>query len=92
MLALLRLRNRTSIKHILSPTNELIEKLTYLLSETESLVQLQESNNKKFRTYIEFTLEKPQDEPSSDFFYALRLYLTGDDGANAIRIKVNQED
>ena len=51
-----------------------------------------ESNNKKFRTYIEFALEKPQDEPSSDFFYALRLYLTGDDGANAIRIKVNQED
>lgn len=92
VLALLRLRNRTSIKHILSPTNELIEKLTYLLSETESLVQLQESNNKKFRTYIEFALEKPQDEPSSDFFYALRLYLAGDDGANAIRIKVNQED
>lgn len=92
VLALLRLRIRPSIKHILSPTHELIDKLISLLEKTESLLKRPEHRNKKFRTYIEFTLDKPQDEPSSDFFYALRLYLTGDDGANSIRIKVNQEE
>lgn len=91
VLALLRLRDRSSIKYIFNPTHELMEKLIYLLSETEALIQKPENSNRQFRTYIEFTLDKPQDETSSDFFYALRLYLTGNDGANAIRIKVNQE-
>lgn len=89
VLALLRLRNRKACKQLFNPSSQVIEKLVYLLSETEKLVLV---SKEVFRTYINFSLEKPKDEKSSDFFYALRLYLTGDDGANAIRIKVSDEE
>lgn len=93
VLALLRLRNRDDVRDLFNPNNPMIEKLIDLLSKTEQLVLDQERLGKKrsFKTYIDFTLEKPEHEKSSDFFYALRLYLTGDNGANAIRIKVGDE-
>lgn len=89
VLALLRLRNRVGLKQTLSPSSADVEKLLDLLIQTEELVK---SSGKPFKTYIDFSLDKPKEEKSSDFFYALRLYLTGDDGANAIRIKVNEDE
>lgn len=94
VLALLRLRNKESIKHLFNPSSSMIEHLLDLLMKTEQLILEQErlNNKQKFRTYVDFDIKKPEDEKSSDFFYALRLYLSGDDGANAIRIKVNEEN
>lgn len=92
VLALLRLRNRETVKQLFSPSSQVIEKLVYLLSETEKIVDSQETQKQKFKTYVEFSLEKPEYEKSRDFFYAVRLYLTGDDGANAIQVKVGEEN
>ena len=35
---------------------------------------------------VQIFLQKPQGDRTPDLLYALRLYLTGDDGANAIHI------
>jgi len=44
---------------------------------------------------VQINIEKPEGDRTPDLLYALRLYLTGDDGANAIHISSvsdSQED
>jgi hypothetical protein len=40
----------------------------------------------QFFSRVQINLAKPKGDHTPDLLYALRLYLTGDDGANAIHI------
>jgi len=56
---------------------KIIEKLTHSMFE----------NNQTIKTRITFNLDKPKSlNKTPDLLYALRLYLTGEDGANTIQV------
>ena len=43
-------------------------------------------SNVQLLSRIKLSIQKPTGDRTPDLLYALRLYLTGDDGANAIHI------
>ena len=43
-------------------------------------------SNIKLFSRVKINIQKPSGDRTPDLLYALRLYLTGDDGANAIHI------
>jgi hypothetical protein len=93
LLALLRTRESPDIemKKLLSPDSEHGKRFINLIDEiTKHFVE----KGKPLSTRVELQLEKPPEyEKVPDLLYAIRLYLTGDDRANAIRVTgVSDED
>lgn len=86
LLALLRTRESKDIrmKRILSPDSEHGRTFIALVDQ---LVKVFVGKRYELRSRVTFELSKPADSAQvPDLLFALRLYLTGDDGASAIRI------
>lgn len=89
LLALLRLRERESFKGYLLNTQPEIKACDIRVNE---MIQLVVEDRIEIKTNILLNVKKTEgSEHIPDFLYALRLYLTGNDGANAISISYNNE-
>lgn len=81
------LRTRTSddpeIKMLLQPHQKITKQLVEQVDRIEEIVA--ESNIALF-SRVQLDVQKPEGIRTPDLLYALHLYLTGDDGANAIHI------
>ena len=87
LLGLLRTRtsSKTEIKMILQPHQKITKELARLVEKVTSTVA--ESHVTLFsRVQLGNLPPKLEGDRTPDLLYALRLYLTGDDGANAIQI------
>jgi hypothetical protein len=86
LLALLRTREigDESLTAVLSPGSEYGTAFTDLIDELTEIVVVQ---GHQLKTRVALQVEKPEEfRRIPDLLYALRLYLTGDDGADAVRI------
>ena len=86
LLALLRSRdiNDIEVKAIFAPDKQLTQKFVALVDSISKLVI---GNNIKLQSRINLQIEKPEMFINTpDLLYALRMYLTGDLGANSIGI------
>ncbi|MEG0409083.1 MAG: hypothetical protein RR623_09440, partial [Bacilli bacterium] len=89
LLALLRLRERGSFKGYLLNTQPEIKACDIRVNE---MIQLIVEDRIEIKTNILLNVKKTEgSEHIPDFLYALRLYLTGNDGANTISISYNNE-
>ena len=90
LLALLRLRERKSFKGDLSNRQEVIKAC---IVQVDEMTTMAIDRKLEIKTNIRLDVQnKPEGFAQiPDFLYALRLYLTGDDGANAISISYNDE-
>lgn len=87
LLGMLRTRNSSNdeIKMLLQPHQKITKELAKQVERVAEVVA--ESNIVIFsRVRLGNLPPKPEDDRTPDLLYALRLYLTGDTGANAIRI------
>lgn len=87
LLGLLRTRSSSDyeIKMLLQPHQKITKELAKLIEEVTGIVA--ESRVTLFsRVQLGNLPPKPDGDHTPDLLYALRLYLTGDDGANAIQI------
>ena len=85
LLGLLRTRASTDpeIKMLLQPHQKITKELAKQVERvTESVAQ----SNVNLFSRVQLNLQKPAGDRTPNLLYALRLYLTGDDGANAIHI------
>lgn len=92
LLGLLRLRSSEDerLRMLLQPGQAITNKLLRLEERVEQVVE--ESHIKLF-SRLQLNLPKrDQKDKTPDILYALRLYLSGDDGANAIQITGVQEE
>lgn len=86
MLGVLRTRSSADlgIKKLLSPDSKCGKGLVALVDNTTKFFL---EHGEELRSRVELQLDKPPDSAAvPDLLYALRMYLTGDDGANAIHI------
>lgn len=85
LLGLLRTRasQDPEIKMLLQPHQRITKQLAEQIDRIEQVVA--ESNITLF-SRVQIDVQKPEGDRTPDLLYALRLYLTGDDGANAIHI------
>lgn len=85
LLGLLRTRASSDpeIKKLLQPHQRITKELAKLVERVTDIVV--QSNIPLF-SRVQINLQKPEGDRTPDLLYALRLYLTGDDGANAIHI------
>ena len=86
LLALLRIREDEDerIKMILAPNQELTKRYVTLIDNVSKVVM---DSNIELRSRISLQVEKPEMfRNTPDLLYALRMYLTGDSGANTICI------
>lgn len=95
LLALLRTRDSSidEIKQIFNPESKVTKNLIKVLNEIEknhskNIFNRISSKDSKVQSRIQFNdFNKPESfQYTPDILYALRLYLTGDDGANLIQI------
>ena len=64
-----------------------IKKITKKLAkQVERVTEIVAQSNISLFSRVQIKIEKPEGDRTPDLLYALRLYLTGDDGANAIHI------
>lgn len=92
VLALLRTRGskNTEIRGILAPGKEIAKALAQTV---ERIVNIVSDHGIPIRSRIKLTVNKPKAlHWTPDLLYALKLYLTGDDGARAIQVLAVQED
>ena len=93
LLALLRSRGieGEEFKMIFAPDNDLTKKYVTLIDEASTIVI---ENSIKLKSRINLQIEKPEMfRNTPDLLYALRMYLTGDSGANTIIVTgVSDED
>ena len=91
LLALLRTRESPDIrmKSLLSPDSE--HGRTFI-AVVDDLIRLFVDKRYRLDSRVSFELTQPDDSRVPDLLYALRLYLTGDDGASMIRISRVSED
>ena len=82
------LRTRGSEDKIVNQIFALNSKITILFIDIiEKITNKVFDENIKIKTRITFNLSKPKSlDKTPDLLYALRLYLTGDDGANSIEV------
>ena len=88
LLALLRSRGieGENFKMILSPDKDVTKKYVTLVDEVSRMV-IDNDNHIKLESRISLQIDKPEMfRNTPDLLYALRMYLTGDSGANAISI------
>lgn len=85
LLGLLRTRASTNpeVRMLLQPHQNITKKLAKQVEQVAKIVV--ESKIQLF-SRVQLTIQKPAGDHTPDLLYALRLYLTGDDGANAIHI------
>lgn len=86
LLGLLRTRASpdSEIKMLLQPHQKITKVLSGLVERVADVVA---QSNASLSSRVEINIEKPEGEQRTpDLLYALRLYLTGDDGANSIHI------
>lgn len=85
LLGLLRTRASSDpeIRMLLQPHQRITKHLAEQVDRIEEIVA--ESNITLF-SRVQIDVQKPDGVRTPDLLYALRLYLTGDDGANAIHI------
>jgi hypothetical protein len=86
LLGLLRTRASSDpeIKMLLQPRQKITRELAKQVERVTGIVV--QSNVIIFSRVRLINIEKPEGDRTPDLLYALRLYLTGDDGANAICI------
>ena len=85
LLGLLRTRasSNPETKMLLQPHQKITKELAKQVERVTELVAL---SNISLFSRVQINIEKPEGDRTPDLLYALRLYLTGDDGANAIHI------
>ena len=85
LLGLLRTRAsaNSEIKMLLQPHQKITKELA---KEVERIMEQVVQSNVQLLSRIKLSIQKPTGDRTPDLLYALRLYLTGDDGANAIHI------
>ncbi len=77
------------MKSLLSPDSE--HGRTFI-AVVDDLIRLFVDKRYRLDSRVSFELTQPDDSRVPDLLYALRLYLTGDDGASMIRISRVSED
>lgn len=85
LLGLLRTRasSKPEIKMLLQPHQKITKELA---KQVERVTELVAQSNISLLSRVQINIEKPEGDRTPDLLYALRLYLTGDDGANAIHV------
>lgn len=85
LLGLLRTRASTNpeIKMLLQPHQKITKELA---KQVERVTDIVMQSNVSVFSRVQLNIQKPEGDRTPDLLYALRLYLTGDDGANAIHI------
>ncbi|PIY00889.1 MAG: DNA-binding protein [Hydrogenophilales bacterium CG_4_10_14_3_um_filter_58_23] len=85
LLGLLRTRASSDmeIKMLLQPHQKITKELA---KQNERITDIVAQSNVSLFSRVQINIKKPEGECTPDLLYALRLYLTGDDGANAIHI------
>jgi len=85
LLGLLRTRasSNPEIKLLLQPHQKITKELA---KQVERVTEFVAQSNISLLSRVQIKVEKPEGDRTPDLLYALRLYLTGDDGANAIHI------
>jgi hypothetical protein len=85
LLGLLRTRASTDpeIKMLLQPHQKITKELA---KQVERVTAIFLQSNVPLISRLQINIQKPEGDRTPDLLYALRLYLTGDDGANIIRI------
>lgn len=85
LLGLLRTRSSSDPdkKMLLQPHQKTTKELA---KQVERVTEIVAQSNVTLISRVQINLQKPQGDRTPDLLYALRLYLTGDDGANAIHI------
>lgn len=85
LLGLLRTRasDDAEIRMLLQPHQRITKDLA---KQVDRVTDLFAETNIPLSTRVQINLQKPEGDRTPDLLYALRLYLTGDDGANAIHI------
>lgn len=85
LLGLLRTRASTDpeIKMLLQPHQKITRELA---KQVERVTDIVVQSNVSLFSRVQLSIQKPEGDRTPDLLYALRLYLTGDDGANAIHI------
>ena len=92
LLGLLRTRasSNPDIKMLLQPHQRIT---TELAKQVERVTDIVLQSNVHLFSRVQLNIQKPEGDRTPNLLYALRLYLTGDDGANAIHISsVSDED
>ncbi|MBX7166864.1 MAG: hypothetical protein K1X74_11090, partial [Pirellulales bacterium] len=86
LLGLLRTRASANpeIRMLLQPHQKVTKDLA---KQVERVTEIIAHSNVPLVSRVQINLQKPEGDRTPDLLYALRLYLTGDDGANAIHIK-----
>jgi hypothetical protein len=86
LLGLLRTRASSDhgIKMLLQPHQKVTKELA---KQVERVTEIVVRSNVPLFSRVQINLQKSNSDRTPDLLYALRLYLTGDDGANAIHIK-----
>ena len=81
------LRTRTSadpvIKMLLQPHQKITKELA---KQVERVTDIVLQSNVSLFSRVQINIQKPEGDRTPELLYALRLYLTGDDGANSIHI------
>lgn len=85
LLGLLRTRSSPDpeIRMLLQPHQKVTKELA---KQVERVTEIVAQSNVTLFSRVQINLQKPDFDRTPDLLYALRLYLTGDDGANAIHI------
>ena len=85
LLGLLRTRasDDPDIKMLLQPHQRITKQFA---EQIDRLEELSAETHVTLFSRVQINIQKPEGVRSPDLLYALRLYLTGDDGANAIHI------
>lgn len=85
LLGLLRTRSSSDpeIRALLQPHQKITRELA---KQVERVTEIVAKSNASLFSRVQIRLQKPEGDLTPDLLYALRLYLTGDDGANAIHI------
>ena len=71
------------VKKLLQPHQKITKELA---KQVERVTEIVARSNVSIFSRVQINIEKPEGDRTPDLLYALRLYLTGDDGANAIHI------
>jgi hypothetical protein len=85
LLGLLRARasNIPEIRMLLQPHQKITKEFA---KQVERVTEIVAKSNIELFSRVQINVNKPVGDRTPDLLYALRLYLTGDDGANAIHI------
>jgi len=85
LLGLLRTRASSDpeIKMLLQPHQKSTKELA---KQVECVTEIVAQSNVTLFSRVKINLPKPESDRTPDLLYALRLYLTGDDGAHAIHV------